>query len=437
MTIRKNDLSNNSRRDFIKKSMIVSAGISAGLFNVGNPGFAQNKDKIRVGLIGCGSRGSGAVRFCLSASENVELTAMGDLFEDRLQSSLSGLQQALGEKINVPEVARFTGLDAYKKVIESNVDLVMLTTPPGFRPEHFREAVENDKHVFMEKPIAVDPVGVRSVIKSGELAAEKNLSVMSGLQYRKKDTHIHAMEEIHNRTIGMPIAANAEYLMGNIWYREREPEMSEMEWQLRNWYYYTWLSGDFIVEQFIHNLDIIIWAMGALPESCTGMGARQKRTQSRYGNIYDQFSLEYEFPREVKVSARCRQMDGTWQNRGNSIIGTDGKVEITPNSSVVQNHGSDKRKRYEDEGESPHIVQQRRLIESIRNDSPVNETQLAADATLMAVMGREAAYTGQMITWEEIKNSNLDLTPANIDMSKPLQHSVPEPGITQLERTQG
>lgn len=424
-----------SRRDFIKKTALASAGLSAGLFASGNFAYAGGKDTLRVGLIGCGGRGTGAARNCVNAAENVELYAMGDLFPDRLESSREILKQAIGDGCNVTPDRAFSGLEAYKKVIRSDVDLVLLATPPAFRPSHFEDAVKHNRHVFIEKPVAVDPAGVKSIRRTAKLAESKGLSVMSGLQYRKQNNYIHAMEMIHSGNIGRPVAAQAEYLAGGIWYHERTDEMSEMEWQLRNWYYYTWLSGDFIVEQFVHNLDTILWAYGSLPLMCTGVGGRQARVASEFGNIYDHFSITYDFPEGRMLSATCRQFEGSHRNVTNRIIGSDASVFITPNHTRIEIPGQAEPVLIPLEGDSPQQIQKRRLVESIRKGIPVNEAEMVADATLMAVMGREAAYTGRQITWDEIRESDLNLMPDQIDFEHPIHDPVAIPGSTPLNRT--
>lgn len=420
-----------SRRDFIKKSALASAG----LFAKANFAYADGRDTLRVGLIGCGGRGTGAARNCINAAKNVELVAMGDLFSDRLEFSRDVLKQALGDKCNVPEERAYSGLEAYKKVIRSDVDLVLLATPPAFRPSHFEEAVRHNRHVFMEKPVAVDPSGVRSIRQTGKIAKEKGLSVMTGMQYRKQSNYLRAMERIHSGGIGRPMSAQAEYLTGAIWYHDKEPGMTDMEWQLRNWYYYTWLSGDFIVEQFVHNLDTILWGFGSLPLTCRGVGGRQARVDSKFGNIYDHFSVNYDFPGGEVLSATCRQLDGGHRLVHNTIIGSKATVRITPNHSIFTDYEIPDPEIIEQEGESPQLYQKKVLIESIRKGSPVNESQIVADATLMAVMGREAAYTGQHISWEEIRDADLALMPENIDLDHPIHDPVAIPGITRLRRT--
>ena len=428
---KKNIVNGSGRRDFLKKTAVVSAG----LFGGANFAYAGGKDLLRVGLIGCGSRGTGAARNCINAAENVELYAMGDLFPDRVDSSRNILGQVLGERCNVSEDRCYSGFDAYKKVIQSDVDLVLLAAPPAFRPSHFEEAVLHNRHVFMEKPVAVDPTGVRSIHKTGRKAEEKGLSVMSGLQYRRQGNFIKAINKIHSGYIGRPLSAHAQYFTGTVWYHERTSDMTEMEWRLRNWYYYNWLSGDFIVEQFVHNLDTIAWATGSMPLVCTGTGGRQVRIAPEFGNIYDHFSVLYEFPGGMKLSTTCRQMDRTYRNVSNRIIGSNASVMISPERTVVEWPYGEKREIPRPDGDSAYQIQKKMLIESIRNNQPVNESAIVADATLIAIMGREAAYTGQQVTWDQIKESPLELFPRKLDFSTPIDDPVAMPGSTQLDRT--
>ncbi len=425
-----NNIFSDGRRGFIKKATVVSAGLFAGA----SFAYAGGKDTLRVGLIGCGSRGTGAARNCINAAENVELYAMGDLFADQLDSSRNILRQVLGERCNVPDNRSFSGLDAYKDVIQCDVDLVLLATPPAFRPSHFEEAVRHNRHVFMEKPVAIDPVGVRSILKTGIRAEEKGLSVMSGLQYRKQGNYIEAIRKIHNGYIGRLLAAHAQYHTGTVWYHERTPDMTEKEWQLRNWYYYNWLSGDFIVEQFVHNLDAIAWVTGSMPLACTGTGGRQVRIAPEFGNIYDHFSVQYEFPDGLMVSTTCRQMDRTYRNVSDRIVGSNATVMLSPERSVVTWPYGKEHQIPRPEGDSAYVIQKKILIDSIRNDKPVNEAKIVAESTLMAVMGRESAYTGQQITWEQIRDSGLELFPQKLDLDNPIHDPIAMPGITQLDR---
>jgi len=284
-----------SRRDFIKVSSL--AGMATLLGGSGRI-FAAGSDKIRVGLIGCGNRGVYDTVNCLNSSPGVELVAMGDLFKDHLDKALAKLKQKLPEKVKVTKDACFVGFDAYKKVLACDIDLVMLTETPHFRPEHFKAAIEAGKHVFMEKPVAVDPVGVRSIIATSELADRKGLTVVAGTQMRRIAHIVEIMKRIHNGDIGEIVGGQCCRMGSGLlnWGPLRQPGWSDMEWQIRNWYFYTWLSGDFIVEQHVHNLDIMNWAIGSHPIKCIGLGGRQVRTGPKYGNIFDHFAVEYEYP---------------------------------------------------------------------------------------------------------------------------------------------
>ena len=281
-----------NRRDFLK------AGAATTLMTTGNYAFAAGSDKVRVGVVGCGGRGSGAVGNCAEADKGVEIVAMGDLFKDRLEGSRNGLKdefakQGRGEQFKVTDDRCFVGFDAYKSVLASDIDMVILATPPGFRPYHFQAAIEAKKHVFMEKPVAVDGAGIRRVIATGELAKANKLAVVSGTQRRHQAPYLEVMKRIHDGEIGEIVAAQCYWNQGGLWMNERRPNWSDTEYQIRNWLYYTWLSGDHIVEQHIHNLDVINWAFNAHPVKAVALGGRQSRTQPQYGHIFDHFAVEY------------------------------------------------------------------------------------------------------------------------------------------------
>ena len=260
-----------TRRDFVKRSTVATAGVSA-LMASGNFAYAAADDTIRLGLVGCGGRGTGAAHDAYRSSEGVELVAMADLFQDRMEKSKGELEKRLGDSFKVDQEHTFLGFDAYKKVLESNVDLVIFATPPAFRPIHLRAAVEADKHVFIEKPVATDPVGIRSVMESAKMAEEKNLAIVAGTQRRHDPAYREAMKRIHDGAIGEIKTAQVYWNQGGLWHHEREPGMSDMEWQLRNWLYFTWLSGDHIVEQHVHNIDVANWALQAHPVEAVGVG---------------------------------------------------------------------------------------------------------------------------------------------------------------------
>lgn len=402
-----------SRRTFLTTT--AAAGAASTLLNTGNFAHAQGSTKIKVGLIGCGGRGTGAAANCISSSPNVEIYAMGDAFKDRLDGSRNQLQQAIKEKLTVTDDRCFVGLDAYKKVLGSGVDMVILATPPGFRPIHFAAAVAAGKHVFMEKPVATDAPGVRAVLAAGEEAAKKKLSVVAGTQRRHQASYIETIKRIHDGAIGNVVAAQVYWNGGGVGNGTGpRPATPDLEWQIRHWYFFTWLSGDHIVEQHIHNLDVANWVMRGHPESAMGVGGRTQRTADIYGQIFDHFAIDYVYPGDTHVMSMCRHWDGTPGNVSEHIVGTKGKSNpyneiFGPNA--WQHPGG---------GRDPYVQEHADLIESIRNNKPINEAKQVAESTLTAIMGRMAAYTGQIITWEQALNSQENLAPKSWDFKLPL-----------------
>jgi predicted dehydrogenase len=308
-----------SRRNFIKASAAVGmAAILPGKERL----FAAGSDKMRVGVIGCGGRGTGAAIDCLNSADGIEIVAIGDLFKDSIDSSLEKLREKHYDKVKVTKDTCFVGFSAYKKVIACDVNLIIMAPPPHFRPMHFKAAIEAGKHVFMEKPVGVDPAGIRSVIEASELAQEKGLAVVAGTQRRHQAHYVEIMKRIHNGDIGRIVAGQCYWNMEGLWVKPRQADWSDMEWQCRNWLYFTWLSGDHIVEQHVHNLDVINWAIGSHPVKAMGMGGRQVRTGSEYGNIFDHFAVEYEYDNDVRVLSMCRQTDGCSINVSERVVGT-------------------------------------------------------------------------------------------------------------------
>ncbi len=392
-----------SRRQFLRTTGAAMITASALGWNYA---WAQGSDRIRVGLVGCGGRGTGAARDAVNAAEGVEIWALADLFLDRLENCRKNLAN-LGNKVQVTDSRCFTGFDAYKRLLDSGVDYVLLATPPGFRPIHFKAAVEAGKHVFMEKPVAVCPAGVRMVIESAKQAEQKKLGVVAGTQYRHHPGYIEAIRRIHDGAIGKVLAAYAYYLTGALWKWDRQPGMSDIEWQIRNWLYFTWLSGDHIVEQFVHNIDVMNWVMGSPPERCIGMGGRQVRTDPAYGHIYDHFAIEYVYPNGARVTAMCRQMDGCLNRVTNQVIGSEGQAKLEGFDTFWVRG----KENWRWEGRAnPYVQEHADLIASVRAGKPINEGVQVAESTLTAIMGRMAAYTGQEVTWEfALKESNLNL----------------------------
>ena len=417
-----------SRRDFIKTSSVV--GVTTLLWG-GERIFAAGSDRIRVGLIGCGERGKYDSTNCLNSSENVELVAMGDLFKDRLDDALKNLKENVGEKVKVTEDTCFVGFDAYKKVLACDVDMVILTEPPHFRPEHLKAAIEAGKHVFMEKPVAVDPAGVRSVIATSEMADKKKLTIVAGTQMRRIAHIVEIIKRIHNRDIGEILGGQCCRRGGAMldWGLKRQPGWSDMEWQIRRWLFFTWLSGDLIVEQHVHNLDIINWALKAHPVKATGMGGREVRTAPEYGNIFDHFSVEYEYPNGVRISYMGSQIDGVSVRNDQRLVGTKGSAYIDFANAVIKGQNPFE---YDKPVPDPCITQHADQIAAIREGKSLNEGRRIAESTLTAIMGRMSAYTGRALSWKWVMNaSKLDMRPPKYEFGDLPMRPVAIPGKTK------
>jgi len=429
-TVRKNE--RLSRRNFIKTSGVVGA---TALLSPTDKMFAAGSDKIRLGVIGCGGRGTYDTTNCLSCAENVELVAMGDNFADRLNTCRSKLTKKLPDKIKVTNDTCFVGWNAHKKVLDCDVDLVILTEPPHFRPAHLRAAVEAGKHVFAEKPVAVDPVGVRSVIESAKIADEKGLTIVAGTQSRRIAHLVEGMKRIHNGDIGEIVGGYCQRIGGGMltWHPEtmqRQPGWSDMEWQLRRWLFLTWLSGDFIVEMHVHNLDRMNWALNAHPVQCIALGGRQVRTGPEYGNIYDHITVEYEYPGGVRVAYMGSQIDGLSTRQDARIIGKKGMAYTYEGDFIID---GEKPFRYEGPNPSPTIKQHADQIAAIRSGTHLNEGKRIAESTLTCIMGRMAAYTGRALKFDwALKASKLDLSPPAYEFGDLPMRPVATPGKTPL-----
>ncbi len=353
-----------------------------------------------------------------------ELVAMADLFEDRLAGSLKYLLSRKKLNVNVSEDMRFVGFDAYKRVLDTDVDLVLFTTPPGFRPMMVEAAIEAGKNVFMEKPVAVDPVGVRRIIAAGAKAQEKGLAVVAGTQYRHAKQWMDTIAEIHDGRIGEILSGRAYYLTGLLWHRGTKPDESQVAYQVRNWLYHDWIAGDHIVEQHIHTIDVCDWAMGSHPVKAVGMGGRLNRTEEKWGNIYDHFSIDYEYPGGKHVTSVCRQMDHCHNHVSATFTGTQGWAN--PYWGKIDGEFP-----WKYEGKAPrgmYVQEHTDLVESIRCGKPLNEAEQVAHTTLTAIMGREAAYTGREITWEQMMKSDLSLSEDVIAFGDKAVRPVPRPG---------
>ncbi|MBN1506535.1 MAG: Gfo/Idh/MocA family oxidoreductase [Sedimentisphaerales bacterium] len=429
----------SSRRQFLKTSGAAAIGgalASPLVFTRKASAALSPDDTLKVGLIGCGGRGSGAAAQALSTGEGVVLTAMGDVFDDRLQSSRKSLasDEQFGPRVRVSDDACFVGLDAYQKVLDSGVDVVLLAAPPGFRPQHLRAAVEAGKHIFCEKPMATDAPGVRSVLESAAQAKEKNLALVAGFCWRYHLGRRAFYQRIHNGAIGSIRTIYATYLTGPVKpmppASSRPAGMGDVEWQLRNWYNFVWLSGDGLVEQACHSVDKIAWAMnGILPLKAVATGGRQ--FPNNEGNIFDHIDVFYEFPDGVRAFMAQRQISNCYGDNSDYLMGTEGLGTIKGwMDPVITGKES---WRYGDPRADMYQVEHNELFESIRSGKPINDGVWMAHSTLMALMGRMAAYTGKEVSWDEAMNSQEKLVPDDLtwDMELPIK-PMAMPGQTQF-----
>jgi predicted dehydrogenase len=422
-----------TRRGFLQTTAV--GGALAATLPLASNVHAAGSDVLRVGLIGCGGRGTGAAAQALKADRNVKLVAMGDAFQDRLDESVSTLKddEAIAAKVDVKPEHRYVGFDAYQKVLAAGVDVVLLCTPPHFRPAHLKAAVEAGKHVFAEKPVAVDAPGVRSVLASCAVAKKKKLSIVSGLCLRYDLGFRETMRRIHDGAIGNVVSLQANDYRGSNWGKARQAGWTDMQYQMRNWYNFTWLSGDFNVEQHVHFLDVCAWVMkDQYPVSAMGIGGRQVRTGPQFGHIYDHFSVVYEYANGATLYSNCRQQTGCRGNMSAKVSGTRGRASLSERRRGLSIHTSSD---WHYAGPSPNMYQteHNELFASIRAGRPINNGDYMTKSTLLAIMGRMAAYTGQLITWEMALKSKEDLSPRAYDWKARLaEPPVAMPGKTKF-----
>ena len=409
-----------SRRQFLAASAAVAAVPAV---------HAAGKNTLKLALIGCGGRGSGAAAQALTADKDVKLVAVADVFADQAAAAVANLKKLHGDRVDVAPDHLFVGFDAYKQAIEA-ADVVVLASAPGFRPQHFAHAVEKSKHVFMEKPHAVDGTGVRSVLASAKLAQEKGLSVISGFTYRFDAHKRDVVARLHAGEIGDIQTVHTSYLTGELWDRSgksKTPDPKQMEYQLRMWYYFPWLSGDFLVEQAIHNVDKACWVMnGRYPKSAVGLGGRQGRTADKFGTIWDHFSVCYEYEGGAKVFLNCRQIEGCVTDVSDHVYGTKGTCDLMRHTITAGG------KTWHREGEydlgAAYQLEHDELFAAIRGGMPVNDAERSAYSTLMGIMGREAAYSGQRVTWEQMLKSKQNIVPAEFAWAENPVPPVARPG---------
>jgi predicted dehydrogenase len=430
-----------NRREFLRASTVaaVGAGVLGNLSSFAGA-YAAADDTIKVGLIGCGGRGTGAASQALHTKGNVKLVAMADAFKDRLEGCLKGLKNEFSdtpERVDVKPDMQFTGFDAYQKVIAAGVDLVVLATPPGFRPIQFEAAVKAGKHVFMEKPVAVDAPGVRRVLTAVEESKKKNLAVGVGLQRHHQYEYIETIKRLQDGAIGDIHTMRVYWNGDGVWVRPRQSGQTEMEYQMRNWYYFNWLCGDHICEQHIHNLDVANWLKGAAPIRANGMGGREVRKGKDYGEIYDHHFVEFEYADGSRMFSQCRHIPRCWNSVSEHAQGSKGWADISGSHINVEG-GEDWR--YKGKKANPYQVEHDDLFASIREGKPINEGEYGALSSMTSILGRMATYSGKVIEWKDALASNIDLSPKSyaFDAEPPVQpdkdgnYAIAVPGVTKV-----
>ena len=421
-----------TRRGFVRSTAAMAAMPLVARMPGRVGGDAGRAPMLKVGLIGCGGRGTGAASQALAADDGAVLTAMADVFADRLATSLGHLQKAAADRVKVDEAHRFVGLDAYQRLIDSGVDVVILATPPAFRPAHLRAAVDAGKHIFTEKPMAVDGPGLRSVMASAQKAREKGLSLVSGFCWRYSAAERATYARIHEGGLGEIRAIYATYNATPLRTNPRQEDWSDLDFQLRNWQHMLWLSGDHILEQAVHSIDKIAWAMKDVPPvRAVAVGGRQARADApETGNVWDHFAVTYEFGDGARGFLMARQMARCATDNSDLIMGSTGVCDL---NGWAPRHVITGEKPWKYEGPYNSMYQQEHdeLFASIRNGKPMNDGEWMCNSTAMGLMGRMAAYTGQTVTWDQVLNSEESLVPEDLTAA-PALRPVATPGVTKL-----
>lgn len=435
--------STNSRRNFCKNSMLATGALVLPNFGLQGMYNTLNNKKLKIAVVGCGGRGTGAASQALQADENVVLVAMADAFEDQLKNCYDTLAKEFEgtKKIDVPKKRQFVGFDAAKKAIDE-ADVVILATPPGFRPQHFEYAVAAGKHVFMEKPVATDVPGVRRVLEAAKKAKENKLNVVVGLQRHYQNNYIEVAKRLHTGEMGKIVSGQVYWNNDGVWVYKRQPNQSELEYQMRNWYYFNWLCGDHILEQHIHNIDVANWFLNEYPVSAQGMGGRQVRTGKEYGEIFDHHFVEFTYPSGAVISSQCRHQPNTMNKVGEIFQTTKGSIEMKDaGTATVTGFGGEELFKYRTEkGHNPYQEEHFRLFEAIRSGSVIADGENGAKSTLTAIMGRMATYTGKVIDWDTALQSNQILVPEDLTWDSPAPvlpkgdgfYAIPTPGETEV-----
>lgn len=438
----KNEKSDLSRRDFVKQSSLLAGGIMAMPLMSNANYFNSVDDTIKIAVIGCGGRGTGATMQALSTKQNVKLVAMADAFRDRLDHSYKALTDGdegdVKNRIAVTEETKFVGFDAYLKVIPL-ADVVIIATPPGFRPIHFEEAIRQGKHVFMEKPVATDPAGVKKVLEVAEIAKKKKLNVVVGLQRHYQTSYRELYKRVQDGMIGDITSSQVWWNNDGVWVRPRQPGQTEMEYQMRNWYYFNWLCGDHITEQHIHNLDVMNWFKGSYPVKAQGLGGRQVRTGKEYGEIYDHHYVEYHYADGSIMNSQCRHIKGTYAKVDEMLVGTKGVVKC--GDAEISHKGKSLYKFDKSKENQPYQNEHDELFAAIANgEFKFADAENGAKSTLTSVMGRMATYSGQVMEWDKILNSGISIQPAKYAWDAPPPvlpdadgfYPIATPGVTKF-----
>jgi myo-inositol 2-dehydrogenase/D-chiro-inositol 1-dehydrogenase len=432
-----------SRRDFLRGGIAAGAGFA--LSAATHAHAASGSDEVKIGLIGSGGRGSGAASQALSTgNKNMVLWAMGDAHKDRLDSAYSNLSNKHPDQVKVPDERKFVGLDAYEKVLKE-CDLVILATPPGFRPYHFEAAINAGKHVFMEKPVAVDAPGIRKVLEVAKIADEKGLKVACGLQRRYQDCYLEALKQVkENNIIGDIVGGQVYWNSAGVWVKDRLPGQTELQYQLLNWYYFNWLCGDHIAEQHVHNIDVANWFIGSNPVSAQGMGGRQVRTGKEFGEIFDHHYVEFTYANGVRINSQCRHQKGCYNPVREEFTGTKGILYLDNGGRCYANdHKGNTIWKYRSSNPDrkdpdPYQVEHNVLQDAILNNKPRNDAYYTAESTMTSILGRMASYGGKEVQWDAAINSKIQLMPAKVTWEteppvKPKEdgtYEIATPGVT-------
>lgn len=436
------DHSLNHRRTFLKNSAkVAGAGFLYGVLPAESSAYVGAAGAIKIAVVGCGGRGTGAAAQAMTADPDVQLVAMAEAFQDRLDQSLKGLSKKFGEQVQVTESTQFVGFDAYKKAI-ALADVVILTTPPAFRPLHFEYAIAQGKHVFMEKPVATDVVGVKKVLETAKKAKAAKLNVVVGLQRHYQKSYLDVKTRLDQGKIGDLVSGQVYWNSAGVWVRPRQYQQTELEYQMRNWYYFNWLCGDHILEQHIHNIDVANWFIGSVPASAQGMGGRETRKGRDHGHIFDHHFVEFTYPDGQVIASQCRHQKGCMNRVEEVFQGTKGSVRVnSSNFGVIKSKG---KVIYEHEGESdinPYQQEHNLLFAAIKaGEHKFTDAENGANSTMTAILGRMATYSGQDISWDEALATDLKLVPelSSFDDKAPVlpdrdgNYPVPVPGTTKF-----